>query len=136
MMLIFEFNTGTICTCHLTRYVQHYTKLPVAVAKFQLMTQTRDMVSAKKSNFGSRCVWNSSVRSLKFLTPTPLLLSLNIFQLRSDWRFRKILKFCTRLLVKLQIECYKLLKYVQKMTPAPAFCEKINSGSTPILEIH
>jgi len=26
MVLIFELNTSTICTCHLTRYVQRYTE--------------------------------------------------------------------------------------------------------------
>jgi len=26
MVLIFELNTGTICTCHLTQYVQRYTE--------------------------------------------------------------------------------------------------------------
>ena len=48
----------------------------------------------------------SDVRSLTFLTPTPLPFSLNI--LRSD--FETFASYALRLLLKLQIECFKLYK--------------------------
>jgi len=48
----------------------------------------------------------SGVQSLKFLTPTPLLLSLNILSSDSE----TFLSFALQLLLKLQIECYKLFK--------------------------
>jgi len=38
MVLIFESNTSTICTCHLTRYVQRYTILSLNQARNQLGT--------------------------------------------------------------------------------------------------
>ena len=50
---------------------------------------------------------SKGVRSLKYLTPTPLLLWLNILRLHSD--SETFLSFGLRLLLKLQSECYKLL---------------------------
>jgi len=52
-------------------------------------------------------VGTRGVRSLKFLTPTPLLLRLNILRLRSD--SETFSSFGLRLLLELQSECYKLL---------------------------
>jgi len=46
-----------------------------------------------------RKVGNGGVRNLKFLTPTPLALSLNILRLRSD----TFVSFVLRLLLKLHL---------------------------------
>ena len=48
------------------------------------------------------------------------------------------LSFAFWLLLWLQIECYKLFTKCSKNDSCskPDFCEKINSGSTPIFEIH
>jgi len=50
-------------------------------------------------------------RSLKFLTPTLFLLSLNV--LRSD--SETFVSFALQLLLKLQIACYKLFKNYVKI---------------------
>jgi len=78
----------------------------------------------------------SDVRSLTFLTPTPFLLSLNIFRLSSNQE--TFASFALQLLIKLEMECYKLFKKCSKNDPdfTPGFRENINSGSTRTFEIH
>ena len=71
-------------------------------------------------NWSAWSVFARGVRSLKFLTPTPLLLRLNILRLRSD--SGTYLSFGLRLLLKLQSECYKLLAVFQR--PYPVFALK------------
>ena len=58
------------------------------------------------------------LRSLKFLTPTSLLLRLNALHSDSE----TILSFGLRLLLKLQSECYKLLAVSKR--PYPVFALK------------
>jgi len=72
----------------------------------------------------------------KFFTPYPLLFSLNTLRLRSD--SKTFVCFELWLLLKLQIECYKLFKICSKNYPGftPDFCGKLKSGSSPTFEIH
>ena len=84
----------------------------------------------------SRLLQGSGVRRLKFFTPTPLLLSVNILRLRTN--SKTFVSFALRLLFKLEIEWYKPRRKCSKITLAPLrlFVKKNNSGSTPSFEIH
>ena len=65
----------------------------------------------------SRLLQGSGVRRLKFFTPTPLLLSVNILRLRTN--SKTFVSFALRLLLKLEIEWYKPRRKCSKITPAP-----------------
>ena len=65
----------------------------------------------------SRLLQGSGVRRLKFFTPTPLLLSVNILRLRTN--SKTFVSFALRLLFKLEIEWYKPRRKCSKITPAP-----------------